>query len=74
MEFKKIFLEFWHTAQEGYNQTSWFFLILTGGVVLDKFVGVSGLLGAGIVTGIFYEVGAIHNHINKKGAKKNARK
>ena len=54
---KHRFLHMWQTAQEGYNMTSWFFVVLAGGAFFEQYFGLKGLLGTGVATAIFYGIG-----------------
>ncbi len=51
-------VDIWHTMQEGYNLTSWFFVVLAGGVLLQEAFGLKGLAGAGIACAMFYGIGS----------------
>ena len=66
MKLKKKVIEVWKTTQNGYNQSIWFFTVLFGGVILDQFIGIKGLVGAVLCFGIFYGIGHLHNKVVDK--------
>ena len=70
MSIKKQIIDVWNHARDGYNEVGWAFVVLTGGTVLERFIGVSGIAGAGIATAIFYGIGRLSKNVKEEEIKK----
>jgi hypothetical protein len=58
---RKHALHFWETTQNGYNQTSWLFVVIAGSALLEQAFGLKGLAGSGVAIVIFYGIGLFHS-------------